>query len=258
MARMSSDGIDSFCDAGHLVAAFAHAFVTRDSKPGQRELAMAVVDGRDCQGLRTIIAQIFEMNSPMRLPSSPFSAVQAIALTPESEPMLQAFFEANPAYFWAVQGEPATPGEAREEIHEELPPEIAFAKKWLIGYANADGGLIAMVNLLADIFSPGVWNISTFILASARHGTGDAQALYASVESWAKSCGACWLRLGVVGGNSRAERFWETRGFVQTRERHNYQVRQQVNTLRVMYKPLCGGDLEEYLSLVPRDRPMAR
>jgi hypothetical protein len=29
----------------------------------------------------------------------------------------------------------------------------------------------------------------------------------------------------------------------------------QGNTLRVMFKPLAGGTLEEYLSLVPRDRP---
>jgi len=30
---------------------------------------------------------------------------------------------------------------------------------------------------------------------------------------------------------------------------------EQTNTLRVMFKPLDGGTLEDYLALVPRDRP---
>jgi hypothetical protein len=61
--------------------------------------------------------------------------------------------------------------------------------------------------------------------------------------------------LGVVKGNVRAERFWQAQGFVDTRERHGYQIGNQVNVLRVMMKPLAGGTLADYLDLVPRDRP---
>ena len=32
-------------------------------------------------------------------------------------------------------------------------------------------------------------------------------------------------------------------------------LRRLTNTLRVMVKPLTGGTLEQYLALVPRDRP---
>jgi len=116
--------------------------------------------------------------------------------------MLRAFFDANPEYFLTVQGEPAAPTEAHEEIHGELPSGWSFTKR-----------------------------------------------------RWAMANGAKWLRLGVVRGNSRGERFWESAGYIQTRLRHGVAFGAQTNTLRVMFKPLARGTLEEYLSLVPRDRP---
>ena len=189
------------------------------------------------------------------LPPSPISTLRTIELTAVCEPLLQRFFEANPEYFLAVQGEPATPGEAREEIEGELPPVLNFTKKWVIGYVSSDGSLVAMANLISDIFVPSVWNVSTFILATSRYGSGEAQVIYQGLEAWAASNGARWLRLGVVQGYLRAERFWSSRGFVETRKRPGYQIGQQINTLRVMYKSLAGGTLEEYLSLLPRDRP---
>lgn len=52
--------------------------------------------------------------------------------------------------------------------------------------------------------------MSTTIVATARHGTGDAQVLNRGLESWAVANGAVWMWLGVVQGNTRAERFWAT------------------------------------------------
>jgi GNAT superfamily N-acetyltransferase len=176
-------------------------------------------------------------------------------LTLDHESLLQRFFEANPAYFVAVQGEPAMPNEASEEIAGELPADLVYSRKWIVGYVATDGELAAMANLLSDIFVPSVWNLSTFIVATSRHGTGDGQALYHSLENWMVHNGARWLRLGVVKGYERAERFWLSRGFKQIRERSGYQIGRQVNVVRVMCKPLAGGTVAEYLSLVPRDRP---
>jgi GNAT superfamily N-acetyltransferase len=199
------------------------------------------------------------MNYPRTdLPPSPIPSVRTIELVAGSEPMLQAFFDANPEYFLTVQGEPAASTEAHEEIHGDLPAGWSFTKKWMIGYVDLNGSLIAMANLVSDILAPGVWNVSTFIVATERHGTGEAQLLYRSLERWAMANGAKWLRLGVVLGNARAERFWESAGYVQTRLRHGVEFGAQTNTLRVMFKPLAGEALEEYLSLVPRDRPDVR
>ena len=69
--------------------------------------------------------------------------------------------------------------------------------------------------------------------------------------------GAHWIRLGVVVGNARAERFWARCGYVQVRERGPLEMGKKTNMLRVMVKPLAGGSLDAYLSLVERDRPDA-
>ena len=61
--------------------------------------------------------------------------------------------------------------------------------------------------------------------------------------------------LGVVQGNARAERFWESMGYIQVRTREGVAMGKLTNTLRVMVKPLHGQTIEEFLALVPRDRP---
>ncbi|MEO8805928.1 MAG: GNAT family N-acetyltransferase [Burkholderiaceae bacterium] len=194
---------------------------------------------------------------PASLPRSPIAGLRTVELGAEDEPMLQRFFEANPAYFVAVHGEPAGPQEAHEEIHSELPAGWRFTKKWLVGYLDEDDSLVAMANIVTDLLAPQVWHIGLFIVASARHGSGEAQALYRGLETWAVANGGHWFRLGVVQGNARAERFWKSMGFVQVRSRSGVEMGRLSNTLRVMFKPLANGTLADYLGLVARDRPHA-
>lgn len=189
------------------------------------------------------------------LPPSPLSELRVLELRAGAEPLLQRFFEENPMYFESVNGEPPQPNEAHEEIRGALPAGWPYTKKWVIGYADAQGSLVAMANFVSDLLAPGVWHIGTFIVATSRHGNGDAQVLYRTLESWAHRHGAQWLRLGVVQGNVRAERFWERQGFVQTRVRSGVSMGRRINTLRVMFKPLAGGSMAQYLTLVERDGP---
>lgn len=193
--------------------------------------------------------------STSALPPSPIQGLRAIELTAGTEVLLQRFFDASPLYFVSVHGEPALPGEAHDEIHDALPAGWPYTKKWVVGYVGEDGSLAAMANVVSDLLAPSVWHIGTFIVATSRHGKGDAQVLYRSLESWALRSGACWLRLGVVRGNARAERFWEREGFSQARLRPGVEMGKLTNTLRVMFKPLAGGSREQYLALVNRDRP---
>jgi len=192
---------------------------------------------------------------PVQLPPSRIPGLRTVELGPEDEPLLQRFFDANPEYFIAAHGEPARPGEAHEEIHGELPADWSFTKKWLVGYVDKADSLVAMANVITDLLAKDVWHIGLFIVATARHGTGDAQVLNEGLEDWARANGAKWLRLGVVQGNVRAERYWESLGYIQTRTREGMQMGKLTNTVRVMVKPLTGGTIEEFLSLVPRDRP---
>lgn len=192
---------------------------------------------------------------PSTLPLSPCQGLRSIELTLDDEPMLQRFFDANPEYFLAVQGEPAGLGEAHDVIHGALPLGWSFSKKWLIGYVDTQNNLVAFADVVSDLLAPGVSHIGLFMIASSRHGSGDAQLLYRGLENWAREQGAQWMRLGVVQGNGRVERFWEALGYRPTRTRDGVVMGKRVNTIRVMFKPLAGGTLEQYLSLVERDRP---
>jgi len=189
------------------------------------------------------------------LPVSPLQGVHTVELTSDQAPLLQRFFEENPAYFLATSGEPAGPQEGLEEITSQLPAEMSFTKKWVVGYAGANGFLIAMANVISDLLAPSIFHIGTFIVATERHGSGEAQILNRGLEEWAAANGAAWLRLGVVEGNTRAERFWVAQGYVSVRERPGIEMGKRVVTVRNMIKPLSGGALEEYFTLAPRDRP---
>ena len=178
----------------------------------------------------------------------------AVELTALDIPELQRFFELNPEYFLAVYGRAAAPDEAYEAIHGALPPGWPFTKKWLIGFVDETGSLAGMANVVSDLLASGVWHIGLFMLATWQHGSGAAQSLYAGLERWALDQGAQWLRLGVVQGNTRAERFWDRCGFIEVRKRDGVEMGELTNTLRVMVKPLAAGALPDYLALVERDR----
>src|SRR5437764_54594 len=119
--------------------------------------------------------------SRLNLPHSALPVLTAIELTAGSEALLQRFFDENPLYFVAVNGEPAGPDEAHDEIHGALPPGWPYTKKWVIGWQTSSGTLAAMATVITDLLARSVWHIGTFIVATSRHGTGDAQALYQSL-----------------------------------------------------------------------------
>ena len=183
--------------------------------------------------------------------------LRAIEIGDAEVSRLQRFFDANPDYFLAVQGEVAGPGEAHDEVHGALPAGWPYTRKRVIGFVDGDGVLVAMLNVVSDLLAPGVWHIGLYMIDGAARGSGVAASLFGRFERWAIAGGATWLRLGVVAGNARAERFWESTGFVEVRRREGVAMGRKVNTVRVMAKPLAGGTLTDYLAQVARDRPDA-
>jgi GNAT superfamily N-acetyltransferase len=170
-------------------------------------------------------------------------------------PELQALFESNPGYFEIAEGERAGPDAAREQIDVALPADMPFGRIWNIGVRDPTRALVAMAGVVEDFIAPGVWHIGIFMVAGSAHGRGVGRAVYEALERWMRGRGAQWLRLGVVDGNVRAERFWRAQGYVEVRRRHGVEMGRKTNTLLVMAKPLAGGALDEYLALVARDRP---
>lgn len=193
----------------------------------------------------------------MERPDSSIPGLRIIELTARDESMIQAFFEANPGYFRVCNGEPPRPDEARQELKGDMPNDWNYSTRWIWGYIDEQGSLVALVNILSDLWSPGVWHIAFFIVASSRHGNAEAQLIHGDIERWAQQNGAQWMRLVVVQGNVKAERFWEKIGYCQVRTLEGIKMGKRINTLRMMVKPLAGHTLQEHLQRVPKDRPEA-
>ena len=172
-------------------------------------------------------------------------------------PLLQALFDANPGYFQAVNGRPAAPDEAQLEFDELPPPHLPFRQRWVAGLFSDGGALLGTLVLVADLGAAGVWHIALLLIDQAHHGSGLAAQVMAGLQAWARGQGAQWLRLGVVVGNRRAQGFWLRQGFTVTRLRRGIDTGGRLNDLQVMVKPLAGGTLADYLTLVPRDAPDA-
>lgn len=194
------------------------------------------------------------MTQPVIFVSGPFSAH---AMQAHEVPQLQHFFEDNPIYFDAVQGQVPTAEEAQKEFDDLPPPDMPFAERWMLAVADGEGQWVAMASVLSDFIAPGVWHIGLFIVATRLHGTGAAASLYGALEQWMHSRGAQWVRLGAVQGWAKAENFWSKQGYIQVRTRDAIAMGQRVNDVRVMVKPLCSYTLAEYLQHVLRDNPGA-
>ncbi len=176
-------------------------------------------------------------------------------------------------------------GFGRRPIHGERPADIEKAVLYQVGallalaqdagcpvrHVKTHGAMGNMANEDADLALAVARAIRTldrdliFVVmpgleterAGEKLGLPIAREIYAELERWMQRRGAAWVRLGVVVGNTRAERFWERQGFVEVRRRDGLTMGERVNALRVMIKPLDGGLVEDDLVMVPRDRPGA-
>ncbi len=185
------------------------------------------------------------------------SACLALEIGPEDVPAIQRFYEENPEYFLVVSGEGPGPDAAREEFDDRPPADWPWDDFWFIRFVDAAGANVGVANVVRNLLAPGVWHVGLFIVATRLHGTGEAEKIYGALEDWMRGGGAQWLRLNVATGNARAGRFWERMGYAEARRREGVAIGRQVNTMRVMLKPLAGGSLAEHLARVPRDRPGA-
>lgn len=183
------------------------------------------------------------------------AGARAVVLGDDDVVALQQFFARNPEYFWSVNGEAPSPNEAHDEMHAPLPDGWPHTWQGSIGFIDAHAELIGMANVVTDLLATGVFHIGLFIVATRLQGTGLAQVLHDGLVQWAIANGMRWIRLGVVSGNARAERFWTKRGYVDLRMRTGIKMGTRVNDVRVMVKPLTSATLDDYLALVPRDRP---
>ena len=180
----------------------------------------------------------------------------AVEITAADAPALQAFYDANPLYAEIAYGSPWSAGAAVQEFAERPPadwPQGAF-RFWAV-LERGSGRWLAYIGFVEDLLAAHVWHMGFFLVATAEHGSGFARELHDAWVAHAEAHGACWLRLGVIVGNARAEAFWSRLGWVEVRRREGVEYGRLTHTLSVRVKPLGDATLEQYLDRVPRDRP---
>ena len=171
-------------------------------------------------------------------------------------PALQAFFDDNPEYFYQINDRPPRADEAQSEFDEQVPAHLPHGERWFIGVRERETrSMVAMVNVTAHLGVRHVWHVGLFIVATHLHGQDAAAGIYAALEREIASAGAEWMRLCVVCGNERAERFWARQGYTETRVRRDVDTGGRINDIRVLVKALGSETLGSYLERVPRDRP---
>jgi GNAT superfamily N-acetyltransferase len=181
--------------------------------------------------------------------------LRARELRAHEVPLLQALFDANPTYFQLVNGRPAEADEAQREFDEDPPPHLIWTRRWFLGLFEPDGSLAGVAIVVSDLCAPRVWHLALYLLATRHHGAGVAQRTYDALQAWVRDQGAQWLRLGVVLANEHARRFWQRQGFIDLRLRLGVDTGGRVNDIVTCCKPLAGGSIDDYLTLVPRDAP---
>lgn len=181
---------------------------------------------------------------------------RATALDEADAPVLQRFFDDNPLYFETVSGAPPGPDDALTELRERPPEGWPYSAVWRIGFQPGEAApLAAMAHLVSDLLAPGVWHLGLFIVATPLHGGGTARLLHEALCRWALARGAHWMRLGVVVGNTRAERFWAAQGYQPVARRSGIPAGERFNDVTMMARPLTGEPIDRYFSLIERDRP---
>ncbi|MBK1714756.1 GNAT family N-acetyltransferase [Rubrivivax gelatinosus] len=193
------------------------------------------------------------MNAPPFLFATPRLAVRALAA--DEVPALQALLEANADFYLTVGGLPPGPDEAAELFAEQPPDHLGWTRHWVAGAFEPDGRLAGVLLIVADLGTPGCWHTALFLIDQPLRGSGAAAELHAAFEAWARREGARWLRLGVVVGNTRAERFWRRCGYTVLRTRPVEAADGSLRTTTAMLKCLGEAGVADYLERVPRDQP---
>lgn len=170
-------------------------------------------------------------------------------------PRLQQFFDDNPDYFRNAYGAEPQPGLAASEMDDAPPPELPFEQRWVVGLFSNAGDLCGMATLWRNFIAEQVWLISLFMIARDQYGSGLAQNFYLHLERWMLNREARWIRLGVIEGSTRAERFWAQHGYTEVRRRIDTSHCPASQNIRVLVKSLKNNPLNEYLKLIVRDQP---
>lgn len=128
-------------------------------------------------------------------------------------PALLSLCLGNSQYYEFLGEEPTVDVLATEMV--ELPPGCSPDQKSYFGFFDADGDLIAVLDLIRGYPAEGCAFIGFFMVDASRQGTGIGSQLISKLLDRLRDSGVFRVRLAYVEGNEQSRRFWEKRGFLE-------------------------------------------
>lgn len=145
---------------------------------------------------------------------APSSAVMSVRELSHSDlPALLSLCLGNPQYYSFLDEEPTMDALAAEMT--ELPPGCSLDQKSYLGFFDAGGDLIAVLDLIRGYPAEGCAFIGFFMVDASRQGTGIGSQLISKLLDRLRDSGVFRVRLAYVEGNEQSRRFWEKRGFLE-------------------------------------------
>ena len=128
-------------------------------------------------------------------------------------PALLSLCLGNPQYY-AFLGEEPTPDALAAEM-AELPPGCFPDQKSYLGFFDAGGNLIAVLDLVRGYPAEGCAFIGFFMVDASRQGAGVGSLLISQLLNRLRCEGVSRVRLAYIEGNEQSRHFWEKCGFVE-------------------------------------------
>lgn len=136
---------------------------------------------------------------------------------PDDAPAVQALLEASPGYARRVSGRDSAP-DAGARVLTDIPPDLDPSAKTVLGLLDAQGTLLAILDVLHHWPRPGTAHIGLLLVREDRARQGLGRLLHDSfLPQLAADPTLERLRAGIVGANAAgAEPFWASLGYAPT------------------------------------------
>jgi ribosomal protein S18 acetylase RimI-like enzyme len=138
-----------------------------------------------------------------------------VRLDEARRPELQALYDECRAWFELVTGAPPGADEA-DALLRSLPRGKGPDDKFVIGFFDAPGHLVGVLDVIRDYPRPREWYLGQLLFGPPSRGRGLGERVYRRLEEWVRAQGGAALHLIVQQANPDALRFWERMGFEVT------------------------------------------
>lgn len=150
----------------------------------------------------------------MNAPLLELDGYRAKRLDPSDEAALQNLHERCSDYYELIEGGPTRPTSAQEDL-TELPPGKELADKFYFGIFDTDQKLVGALEMARDLPCLGEWWLALLLLDPQVRSRGLGAQLLGAAKQWVRRQGGSAISLAVLEQNTRAERFWRKRGFIE-------------------------------------------